>query len=308
MNNSIAYLGVDVAKSQLDFDRPAPADRILNAPQAIAQALATLPAGTHLVCESTGGYETALVAAALSVGIPISVLPPQRVRHHARSCGRLAKTDRMDAVLLSDYGRVHHPVALPKPQPERQRLRALLRSRTQLIELQKIETNWQEHAADLPLLRSQAKQRAAMLVRQLKALEQEIRTLVSAPEIRVHLDKMKQVQGVGEVTVWTMWAEMPELGQMEAGQPAAISGLAPYACDSGKYRGKRHTEAGRPQVRRVLYMAALSASRFNPVLKPFYQRLIQKGKPKKVALIAVARRLIELLNLIEKNPSFILAG
>ena len=308
MNKTIKYLGVDVAKSRLDFDLPAPSQQIANEPSVIHQVLDTLPADTHLICESTGGYEAALACAAHNIEMRISILPPQRVRHHARSYGQLAKTDRIDAALLSDYGRKHHPVPTDKPRPERERLKALLRSRAQLIELQKIETNWKEHASELPLLRRQAKQRIAQLSRQLKALEREIRTLTAAADIRREIERMQEVQGVGDVTSWTMWAEMPELGQMDSGQPAALSGLAPVARDSGHFRGKRHTEAGRPQVRRVLYMAALTASRTNPVLKPFYLRLVNQGKPKKLALIAVARRLVELLNLMMKNPDFVLVG
>ena len=303
MNQSI-YLGVDVAKSHLDFDEPV--GRIANTPAAIAAVLSQLPAGTHLVCESTGGYEAALLAEALAAARPVSVVPPQRVRHHARSMGRLAKTDRIDAALLSDYGRKHRPPAHRALEPERQRLRHLLRARTQLLELQQLETNWQEHATGLPQLRRQAGQRAKLLARQLAELEQAIRTLVAASAALAPIQRLQQVQGVGEITAWTAWAEMPELGQLEAGQPAALAGLAPHPHDSGQKRGHRQIQQGRPQLRRVLYMAAVSASQHNPVLKHLYQRLIARGKPPKLALVAVARRLIELLNTLIKYPNFIL--
>jgi len=305
MNPSL-YLGVDVAKSHLDFD--APVGRIANTPAAIAAVLRQLPAGTHLVSESTGGYEAELLAAALAAAVPVSVVPPQRVRHHARSMGRLAKTDRIDAALLSDYGRKHRPPVHRALEPERQRLRQLLRARTQLLELQQLETNWQEHASDLPGLRRQAAQRAKLLARQLAELEQDLRALAAASAVLAPIQRLQQVQGVGEITAWTAWAEMPELGQLEAGQPAALAGLAPHPRDSGQKRGHRQVQQGRPQLRRVLYMAALSASRHNPVLKPLYQRLIARGKPSKVALIAVARHLIELLNTLTKNPNFILVS
>jgi transposase len=305
MNDSI-YLGVDVAKSYLDFD--APVGRIANTPAAIAAVLRQLPAGTHLVCESTGGYEAGLLAGTRAAALPVSVVPPQRVRHHARSMGRLAKTDRIDAALLSDYGRKHRPPPHRALEPERQRLRQLLRARTQLLELQQLETNWQEHASDLPTLRRQAAQRAKLLARQLSALEQEIRTLVATSCACGPIQRLQQVQGVGEITAWTAWAEMPELGHLEAGQPAALAGLAPHPNDSGQKRGHRQVQQGRPQLRRVLYMAAVSASQHNPVLKLLYQRLVARGKPGKLALIAVARRLIELLNTLLKNPNFILVG
>jgi transposase len=305
MNQSI-YLGVDVAKSHLDFDEPV--GRSANTPAAIAAVLVQLPAGTHLVCEATGGYEAGLLAAALAAGRPVSVVPPQRVRHHARSMGRLAKTDRIDAALLSDYGRKHRPPAHRALEPERQQLRQLLRARTQLLELQQLETNWQEHATDLPVLRRQANQRAKLLAKQLAELEQQIRTLVATSSACAPVQRLQQVQGVGEITAWTAWAEMPELGQLESGQPAALAGLAPHPCDSGQKRGYRQVQQGRPQLRRVLYMAAVSASRHNPVLKHLYQRLVARGKPPKLALIAVARRLIELLNILLKKPDFILVS
>ena len=309
MNNpATQYIGVDVAKLGLDFDLPVPADHIANTPEAIAQALQALPAGTHLVCESTGGYEAALLAAAHTAGVPVSVVPPQRIRQHARSAGRLAKTDRLDAALLSDYGRKHTPAAQPAPQPQRTALRALVRARAQLIELQKTEASWREHPPAAALLRAQAQARAALLDAQLAEVERAIRTLVQGLAARAELERLQQVQGVGEVTAWTVWAEVPELGHLAPGQPAALVGLAPYARDSGQHRGKRFIQQGRPQVRRVLYMAAVTACQHNPVLKAFYQRLRARGKPAKVALIAVARRLIELLNLLLKNPNFVLVG
>jgi transposase len=299
-------IGVDVAKSHLDFDLPAPHDRIHNEPDAIAALLRDLPPGAHLVCESTGGYESALIAAAFEAKIPISVVPPQRVRHHALSAGRLAKTDKLDAKLLSDYGAKHVLIALRELEPARGRLRELLRARTQLIELDKIEASWREHASTLKLLCAQATQRQKLIQKQLEELEAEIRMLVAAEPCRKVLERLQQVQGVGEITAWTVWAEMPELGDLEPGKAAGLAGLAPHPRDSGKTTGKRYIKQGRSQVRRVLYMAAFSACRCNPVLKAFYQRLRARGKPAKVALIAIARRLIELLNHMLKNPNFVL--
>lgn len=301
------YLGIDVAKSWLDLDLPGPHERVANDAAGIAAALQALPAGVHLVCESTGGYESALVTAAQAAGVPISVVPPQRVRHHARSTGRLAKTDRADARLLSEYGRAHRPAALRPTDPDRQRLKELVRTRAQLIELQKIEAGWREHPPAQPLLRQLAEQREALLRQQIGEVEQEIRRVVRAVANRTELERMQQVAGVGEVTAWTIWAEVPEIGTLEPGQPAALVGLAPYAQDSGQHRGKRYIQQGRAQVRRVLYMAAVTAARFNPVLRAFYQRLRARGKPAKVALVAVARRLIELLNHLIKYPNFTLA-
>ncbi len=309
MNTTVTqYIGIDVAKSWLDLDLPAPSDRSANTAAAIEPLLKDLPHGAHLVCEATGGYEAALVAAAQAAGVPISVVPPQRVRHHARSAGQLAKTDRIDARLLSDYGRKHTPAACAAPEPARRQLKELTRARAQLLELQKRETSWQEHARAQPLLCAQAEARQALRAAQLAAVERAIRELVQAAAGRGEIERLQQVQGVGPVTAWTVWAELPELGRMAPGQAGASAGLASHARDSGQRHGPRHIQQGNAQVRRVLYMAAVAASQHNPVLRPFSQRLRARGKPAKLALVAVARRLIELLNLLLKNPHFVLAS
>jgi len=302
------YVGVDVSKQSLDLDLPSPDDHVPNTTEAITALLSRLPEGTHLVCESTGGYENALVREALAAGVPISVVPPQRVRHLALSQGRLAKTDKIDAVLLSDYGRAQRPRRVEAPDPQRARLRELLRARAQLVELKTLEASWAEHASADPLLRRQVLARAKLLDKQLEELERQIRELAKGERARAELERLQQVQGVGEVTAWTVWAEMPELGTLEEGQAAGLAGLAPHPRDSGFQKGKRFIQQGRPQVRRVLYMAAITAARCNPVLAPVYQRLRARGKPAKVAIIALARRLIELLNLLLKKPNFCLAG
>lgn len=306
--SQVRYIGVDVCKQSLDLDLPSPDEHIPNTPEAIAALLARLPEHAHLVCESTGGYENALVSAALAAGVPISAVPPQRVRHLALSQGRLAKTDKIDALLLSDYGRKQQPRPLSPPDPKRARLRELLRARVQLLELKTLEASWAEHAPVDALLRRHAAARAKLLDKQLAELEAQIRELTKTGEIRPAMERLQQVQGVGEVTAWTVWAEMPELGQLDEGQAAGLAGLAPHPRDSGRQKGKRFIQQGRPQVRRVLYMAAITAARCNPVLRPFYMRLRARGKPAKLAIVAVARRLIELLNLLLKKPNFCLVS
>lgn len=302
------YLGVDVAKSHLDLDLPSPRDRVANTPCAVRDLLASLPRHIHLVCESTGGYETNLLDEAHRQGRPISVISPQRIVHHARSRGQLAKTDRLDAAQITDFAQVRQPAARPALAPERQQLRQLLRARAQLLEVQKMETSWREHTSSIPLLVEQAQARTDLIAAQLKALDQQIKELSRRVDHHAQISRLQQIQGIGIISACTLWAEMPELGSMNAGQPAALAGLAPYARDSGKKRGKRYIQAGRPQVRRVLYMAALSASRYNPVLREVYQRMLLRGKSKKVAQIAVARRLVELANLILKKPNFLLVA
>ena len=307
MRMLIKYIGVDVAKLTLDVDLPS-CPTVANTAEGIMSLLQGLPAGAHLVCEATGGYEANLVASAWAAGVPISVVAPQRVRHHARSQGRLAKTDRLDGRLLSDYAATHRPAPTRVPEPRRRRLRELLRARAQLIELQKLEVNWQEHPGSHRLLAAQAQARTRLLDKQLQALEEAIRAEAAEPALAEICSRLQQVQGVGEVTAWTVVAELPELGQLAPGQAGAMAGLAPHPRDSGRQRGKRYIQDGRAQLRRVLYMASIAASRHNPVLRIFYQRLRSKGKPAKLALIAVARRLIELLNYIIKHPNFCLAS
>ena len=302
------YLGVDIAKAYLDFDLPSPSGRVRNTPEAIQETLAALPANTHLVCESTGGYEKALVHVSHQLDRPISVICAHRVTHFARSRGQLAKNDQLDAAQMSDFGRVHTPVAKCVPEPQRQQLKELMRARTQLLERKNMETNWREHASAISLLRRQAQQREKQLERQLKQLDEEMRTLAAKADTEAEVPRLEQIKGVGTITAITVWAEMPELGSLNAGQAAALAGLAPYARDSGKKQGRRYVQAGRAQVRRVLYMAALSASRYNPVLREVYQRLLKRGKAKKVALVAIARKLIELMNLMLKKPHFLLAA
>ena len=303
------YVGIDIAKKHLDVDLEGKVVRIENTTQAITGLLTKLPAHTHLVCEATGGYESTLLSAAFANNQAISMVNPERVRAHARSAGKLAKTDRIDALLISDYARVHHPAPLCAPDQTRQRLRALVRSREHLLELKTLETNWSEHQAAHPLIEHQAKARAAQIEEQIAQTEQAIRELIQTHQtLRTTTRQLGRLCGVGEVTIWTTLADLPELGTLEKGQAGALCGLVPYARDSGSCSKPRHIQCGRARLRRVLYMAALSASIHNPVLKNLYSRLRSRGKLPKVALIAVARRMIETMNIILKKPNFLLAS
>ena len=304
---TVSYVGVDISKGYLDFDLPAPFEHITNKPEDILKVFKQLPASAHLVCEATGGYQAALLGAAFEQAIPISLISPQRVRHFALGAGQQGKTDRLDAKVLSDYGRKHTPAPLRRPSDGLLRLRECLRAREQLIELQKLERNWVEHEHAQSLLQKQARKRRELIEKQLAEIQARITKIISQPEFCSRVERLREVSGVGPITASTLCAEMPELGSLESGQASALAGLAPYPRDSGKRQAKRYIRKGRPQVRRVLYMAALAAIRFNPILKEFYLRLKKNGKASKVALIAVARKLIELLNLILKNPNFCLS-
>jgi transposase len=308
-NAPIIYCGVDVSKTFLDVDGLGKPVRFANTAEGLALLLKALPATAHLVCEASGGYERALCSAAWAAQRPVSVVSPSRIRSYARSCGQLAKTDRLDAAILTAYGRERQPVGTAAPQPVRTQLKALLRAREHVLSVQRLEQNHREHLAEVPLVREQSDARLRSCAEQLAALEKAIRGLVAGDrQLSGQIERLEQVRGVGEITAWTVWADLPEIGTLAPGQPAALAGLAPYARDSALYQGVRRVSHGRATLRRVLYMAAVTASQHNPILKTVYQRLRQKGKSAKVALIAVARKLIELLNLLLKNPNFVLAA
>lgn len=302
----IIYCGVDVSKTFLDVDGLDKPARFANTAEGLALLLKALPAGAHLVCEASGGYERALCTAAWAAQKPVSVVSPSRVRAYARSRGQLAKTDRLDAAILTAYGRERRPVGAAAPRPLRTQLKALLRAREHVLAIQRLEQNHREHLAEV---REQSDARLRNCAEQLAALEKAIRGLVAQDRhASSQIARLQEAKGVGEISAWTLWGDMPELGTLEPGQPAALAGFAPYARDSAQTHGVRRISHGRATVRRVLYMAAVTASQHNPILKAFYQRLRQRGKSAKVALIAVARKLIELLNLLLKNPHFVLAA
>ena len=308
MNNTV-YLGVDVSKTDLDLDAQPKTKRFANTDKGIERLLDQLPPGAHLVCEATGGYQNKLLQAAWARQIPISVVMPSRVRAFALSEGTLAKTDSIDAALLTRFAMERRPSPTPEPAPLRQRLRQLLRTREHILTLQRQEANYREHLSEDPTLQLLCEQRVQLYTQQIKALEKQIRLLIGTDrQVDTDICRMQQVDGIGEVSSWTIWADLPELGQLEKGQAANLAGLAPHPKDSGQKKGRRFIQHGRATLRRVLYMAAITASQHNPVLKIYYQRLRAHGKPAKLALIAVARKLIELLNLLIKNPNFLLAS
>ena len=304
------YVGVDLSKHELVADLPARAQ-----PQSWPQTapghaafLAALPPHAHVVCEASGGYERALVTALHAAHWAVSVVMPRRVRAFAVARGLRAKTDPIDARLLSAFGRALHPRAQSAPPPASTEWQALVRARQVLIENLNREASAAEHCT-LECLRVQAQARRTLLETQLRALEAQLRARLRAdPALGARAARLQQVCGVGEVNAWTLLAELPELGTLAPGQPAALLGVAPDPHDSGPCHGRRRISGGRGAVRKVLYMAALTAAHRNPVLVAFYQRLLARGKPKLVALTAVMRKLIELLNRLLADPHFTLAS
>lgn len=307
--NPSVYAGLDIAKASLQLHLQSQSYDLPNTAAGHAQLitrLATVP-GVHVICEATGGYERAGVAALHAAALPVSVLNPARVRQFARASGELAKTDPIDAAVLTAFGKAFTPAPTAARTPIETKMAALVTRRVQLLELRVAESQRADTCAD-PDLRKLFTPWLAQMEKQIAKVEALIEALLKAQApLADQVRRLDDIMGVGRLTAVMVLATMPELGTLNRRQAAALAGLCPYNRDSGQWAGKRCISGGRAEVRRALYMAALSASRSNHLLKPFYDRLIAAGKPAKVALTAVMRKLIVLMNHLLKNPNFSLA-
>lgn len=302
------YSGLDIAKQNLQLHLAGRSHDLPNTPAGHRRLLKLLTHhnSVHLVCEATGGYEREVVAALQQADLPVSVLNPARVRHFARATGQRAKTDPIDAALLAEYGRTLQPKPTAPRTEQEQQLAELVRRRVQLLELL-VAQRQQAERLTLPVLRRQAQSLVRRLERDLEQIEAQLRELrTQAIALDQRVQKLEAITGVGTLTALGVLAELPELGTLNRRQVAALAGLAPHPRESGQWHGRRSIGGGRSQVRRALYMAALVAARANRPLKKFYQRLRTAGKPAKIALTAVMRKLIVLMNHILKNPDFVL--
>jgi transposase len=309
-NTPILYVGLDVAKSSLQLDLAGQPHALTNDPKGHARLLQLLrdQPGAHVVCEATGGYEQAVVHACHAAQVPVSIVEAGRVRHFAKAKGLRAKTDPIDALVLSAYGRTFQPTATAAPTRQQARLAELSTRRLQLIETLIAETNRAAHYTD-KLLRAQTRQLQQLLEKQIGACDTAIAELIAADEtLKGQAARLDAIPGVGAVTAATVLAELPELGKLSHAAASALVGVAPYNRDSGDHNGSRHIAGGRKAVRCALYMATLSAVQYDPILKAFYQRLRLAGKKPKVALVAAMRKLVVLMNRLLKNPQFQLAN
>ena len=273
----------------------------------MVKVLKKLPEPAWVICEPSGGYERDLLEALWAAGIIVSLVNAARIRAFARAQGLLAKTDEIDASVLREFGELLEPVALEGPSPERRRLAALVQRREQLIVMLSTEEQRLAQMRDAAV-RKLGERLTKQLETQIEQLEEMIEKQINDDAaLKQQSERLQQVVGIGPVTASTLLAKLPELGKLSRTESAALAGVAPYNRDSGALRGRRTIRGGRVQVRRVLYMAALVAVRFNPILKAFYQRLVAAGKPNKLALTAVMRKLVILLNHLLKNPEFTLA-
>jgi transposase len=292
-------VGIDVSKRMLDIfdDAIGTAERIANAPQAITEQVARWRCGNVLVVfEATGVYDRELAKALHQAGVRFARINPARARDFARAHGRLAKTDEIDARMLACFARTMAPAADQPPEPERNTLAQLAKRRDQLVQMRAQEKNRRSEAYDRTMKESIARV-IDCFDEEVEAIEAAIKALIkSKPEISEQARLMQSAPGVGPVACMQLIAQMPELGQVGPKQVAALAGLAPLNVDSGTYRGKRAIGGGRKRVRDALYMAALNAVRRDGPFRSFYQKLRTAGKPAKLALIAVARKLLTTLN------------
>jgi transposase len=300
-------VGIDVAKASLDIAvRPSGEQRRLdNDAAGIAEVVAWLRAtGPHLiVAEATGGYEAPLVAELGLAGLPIAVVNPRQVRDFARATGRLAKTDRLDAQVLAHFGAAVRPTPRPLPDTAAQELAALLERRRQVVAMRTAEAN-RLGTARVASVRARIQAHLAWLEADLTQVDEDLRQrLRASPLWRAQDDLLQSVPGIGPILSLTLLAELPELGQLSHGQIAALVGVAPLNRDSGTQRGRRAVWGGRGAIRAALYMGTLRATRCNPVIQAFYQRLLAYGKAKKVALVACMHKLLTILNAMLKHQT-----
>lgn len=309
-NPPILYVGLDVAKLTLQLHLAGTFHSLANNRHGHTKLLKLLRSHptAQVVCEATGGYEQAVVRALQAADLPVSIIEAARVRHFARAQGQRAKTDPIDAAVLSRYGQIFQPAATPSVGAPQQRLADLSQRRRQLIHTRTAELNRAEHYTD-PLCQRQSKQFLKLLAKQIDQCDQALTSLITQDALLAQkAQRLQAIPGVGAVVATTVLAEMPELGQLTPETAAALAGVAPYNRDSGDYQGVRHISGGRRPVRCALYMATLSAVRHDRILKDFYLRLRTAGKKPLVALTACMRKLIILMNRLLRNDKFQLAN
>lgn len=299
------FVGIDVSKETLQV-AVVPSGEQWTSPQtpgALDQLLTRLQA-LHpkiIVIEATGGYERAVVAAGAATQLPVAVVNPRQVRAFAVALGQAAKTDAIDAVVLAQFAERVRPPVRSLPDADTQALAALVARRRQLLDMLTAERQRLEQAAT-PAVRRSVRQHVQWLERRVRDVDDDIGTTIErSPVWRVHEDRLRSVPGIGPVVARTLLAELPELGHLDRRAIAALVGVAPFNRDSGRWRGRRMIAGGRAPVRAVLYMAALAATRHNATLRAYYQRLRLAGKPAKVALVAVMRKLLTIVNAMVKH-------
>ena len=306
MEQQGVVVGIDVSKAQLDtaFGAEAAVVGLANDAAAISQLLERLKAlrPSLVVMEASGGYETAAATAIAAAGWRLAVVNPRQVRDFARATGRLAKTDRIDARILSVFGKAIEPQVTSLPDEEAQALQALLLRRQQLVTMRGQESQRLEHAQSV--MRKNIKKHIDWLDQEIDKLDVDLTAgLRKSPAWRAKDELLRSFKGVGRITSGTLLVALPELGRLDRRKIAALVGLAPFNRDSGAMRGRRSIYGGRARIRTLLYMAATTAIRCNPVIRAFYERLKSRGKPHKVALVACMRKMLTILNAMVREST-----
>ena len=303
MSSSSCYLGVDVSKDTLVVAHQGRRWQVANTPEGHRKFIAQiqqLSAAGHVVCESTGGYHLPLCLALQEAGLACTIAQAARIHYFGRSEGTLAKNDPIDAALIERFAHAKRPPAAVPLCREQLALSEGVTHRQQLVGMIKVLRTYRQQVLT-PALRAEIDPSIDALEKRLAALDGKLRAQIDArPGWKAKYALLTATKGVGFVTALSLLAKMPELGTLNRGQCAALAGLAPYANDSGQHAGKRSIRGGRHEVRTALYMAALSAATFNPILKIFYQRLRAQKKLFKVAITAVMRKLLLHLNTLLK--------
>lgn len=305
--NQKIYCGIDVSKHYLDAFIQGKTVRFANTVKGIG-SLMKQAGDVHYVFESTGGYERPAAWQLLAKGRIVSIVNPGRVREYAKSIGQIAKTDRIDARIITGFAELVHPREAALPSADQRKLTVLVERRQQLIEMRVAEGNRLDTAGE-PCLHKMIQKHYRWLEKQIQEMEQEMQEIINEnAEMKQKAARIQLIKGLGYVSAVTLLAVLPEIGSLSRKEAAALAGVAPYNRDSGTFRGRRHICGGRKRLRACLYMAAVCASQNNPHLKEFYNRLIEENHcPKKVALTAVMRKLIIAANSAVKNPEFLLA-
>ena len=298
--SSATFVGIDVSKAQLEVaGLPSGRRQFDNTPRGVAELVRRLTPLTPelVVLEATGGYERLAACALADAELPVVVANPRQVRHFAKGQGLLAKTDKIDAIVLALFAEHVRPEVRTLPDGDLIELRAFLTRRDQLVQMRQMERN--RLPLTTPQMQKSIEATIQHLDQQLAALDKDLDDFLRrTPLWQEKLELLRSTPGIGDRSACAIIAFLPELGQMNRKEAAALVGVAPFNCDSGQHRGTRRIWGGRAVVRRMLYMATMSAMRYNPQIKAFADRLRGKGKPGKVVIVACMRKLLTMLNAI----------
>lgn len=300
------YCGIDVSKEHLDARIKGKTVRFANTVKG-ANRIMDRAGEVHFVFESTGGYERMAAWVMMAAGKKASIVNPARVRHFALSMGQLAKTDSIDARVITEFAEKAKPEPAQKPTRQQRTLTALVDRRQQLVDIRTAETNRLDTAGD-PIYRKLINRHLKWIEKEIARLEKEIaETIAQDAKMTEKVRSIQRIKGLGTVCTSTLLAHLPEIGTLSRQEIAALAGVAPYNRDSGKTSFRRHICGGRKRLRACLYMAAVCAVRHNDHMKKFYTRLVEENhRPPKVALVAVMRKLLIAANSAAKNPDFVL--